>query len=774
MQACDRCHARKTRCDRRIPQCSACERAGAECLHVDRLRQRNLPRAYLDGLEKLVQGLRDENETLRRKLAVATSPSCSQDPTEPPGHSAPARTDEQNNSYAVQNEEIHIVYTFSESTGQHDQDERQEATSREPRQQAQEGEYQPAEGISAENHDDMFSLEVGYLSLVAATGESRFLGASSGLGIASIINTIVETPPVGSAALSVSVDEWELLDKEESGLRTDGCTPSDPSFPPLAVAMRCIERYFTHTHLTFPLLHKPTFMETVERIYNEPGYYKTHAPEAFYFDMVLTIGSASAKGFKESASNSATYYDMARAKAKAALAQGGLDTLKCILFISQHGIFSNVRNASANIWHLLGIGVRICFELGLHLEPKHMGRYSKHRTEIVTFEEEMAKRCFWCLYNLDRVVSFTLGRPVAIRDEEVGVSLPSPLDDSSFGPGRPIAREMNVSHITPFLHLIRIRRIAGQILGRFWNSREGLNASIEEKIEVRRKFRENLTRWNEDTQHVISKGTTLSGRDYGTCYLSAEWYEVMFNKAMLLLYRPSPYMTQLSGGALPGESESDLSILLRAARGSILAYSTLHQNRRLNYSWITLHGVFVAGLAYVYSVGRILHQEPLHGAESSAAPDILEIIEDTRTCSKVLVAISGRWDGPCRSSELFDRLSSAVIRDALKPRARSVAQGGPQFVQRPTSSHTNPSTYQRREAEQVTEFLSSAEQETYSTPRVQEGLTWQVNDNFVADEFRQFYSSMEDQTEDPLEFPSEFLSGFTEGWPMDQSLDNFL
>lgn len=73
MQACDRCHARKTRCDRRMPQCSACEKVGAACLHVDKIRQRQLPRGYMDSMETKLQELGNENQTMRRELAALRS-----------------------------------------------------------------------------------------------------------------------------------------------------------------------------------------------------------------------------------------------------------------------------------------------------------------------------------------------------------------------------------------------------------------------------------------------------------------------------------------------------------------------------------------------------------------------------------------------------------------------------------------------------------------------------------------------------------------------------
>jgi hypothetical protein len=182
-------------------------------------------------------------------------------------------------------------------------------------------------------------------------------------------------------------------------------TASDAPFPPQNIAMLFIDAYFQHTHITFPLLHRPTFLAAVEQIYSNPTYYSTHSFDAFVFDMVLAIGSANFNRFEESTAGTASHYSRAQKKLHELLNMRGLVPLQTILLLSQHGIFSNLRDTSGSIWHLIGIGARICVELGLHLEPKQVDRQTGRpaaRSSPITFEVEMRKRTFWCLYNLDR------------------------------------------------------------------------------------------------------------------------------------------------------------------------------------------------------------------------------------------------------------------------------------------------------------------------------------------------------------------------------------
>jgi len=44
----------------------------------------------------------------------------------------------------------------------------------------------------------------------------------------------------------------------------------------------------------------------------------------------------------------------------------------------------------------------------------------------------------------------------------------------------------------------------------------------------------------------------------------------------------------------------------------------------------------------------------------------MEVVSDTRACSKVLVAVSERWNALRHCHDVFDRLSDAVLADAVK------------------------------------------------------------------------------------------------------------
>lgn len=688
------------------------------CVHADKLRQRNIPRGYLDSIENQVRQLQEENKTLRQSLAASQAAAHA--------HDIGSNDDTVNapcSDYGV---------SFPDRASPPSSSSESQSTQSPP--------------------DNAVAAEVGYLSLIA-TGETRYLGSSSGLGLANIISSMI------SAQTGMDHDASDC-----AGSRTLLVSLSDASLPPRATAKPFIEAYFQHTHITFPLIHRPSFLATIDRIYDEPGFYENDAYAAFAFAMVLAIGSFNFNRFDESASSSRRYFAMAQSKVGSVLSMDGLTCLKAILLVSQHGIFSNLRDTSASIWHLVGIGARISIELGLHLEQKTS---TTQQLVATTLESELRRRCFWCLYNLDRLVSFTLGRPVVIRDEEIDVQLPSHLDDDFLSPDHPVvssSTEDGEPHkrISPFLHLIRIRRLSGQILTQFYISRQQLSMPIEEKRRVRSKFHADLNSWRDDTQHLLGLSSTGSEAGHVSSFFTMDWYNAVYSNAILLLYRPSPFLPLPAMSYNPDNGRPDLIHLLTAAISSIESYSHLHQKRRLNYSWITLHGVFIAGLAYIYSVGRLL-RDP---ATLSLVPELFSIVEVTRSCSNVLVAICERWNASRRSCDLFNKLSSVVIQDALKVSSNQTQHSSLQI-----GAHSACRTTRRRSETLLPEQGQSETGDTmqFNCTDMDELLNNRIplDDNFIMGEFRQFMGSFDTTHTSEAPAPSELVSGFSQDWSFD-------
>lgn len=232
---------------------------------------------------------------------------------------------------------------------------------------------------------------------------------------------------------------------------------------------------------------------------------------------------------------------------------------------------------------------------------------------------------------------------------------------------------------SPFLHIIRIRRLSGEILRLFYNSsQQKIDIAIEEKLRMRRQFRIEIEAWKSDSARLCLVGNSVSDEPAST-YLATEWYNAVYSNALQLLYRPSPYLPHPVVDPQDSENGRELIELLSATKLSLKSYTELYRTRRLKFSWITLHGIFVAGLAFVYTISSMIQESTLR----HALPDIISILDVCRQCSHLLVAISERRDTTHQANDLFDRISQAMIRKAL---AASQSEGS--HYAAPITSHT--------------------------------------------------------------------------------------
>lgn len=69
-QACDRCRAKKSKCDGKLPACSTCAAVGIKCIVSDKLSRRSFPKGYTETLEERVRQLEAENTKLQGLVAL--------------------------------------------------------------------------------------------------------------------------------------------------------------------------------------------------------------------------------------------------------------------------------------------------------------------------------------------------------------------------------------------------------------------------------------------------------------------------------------------------------------------------------------------------------------------------------------------------------------------------------------------------------------------------------------------------------------------------------
>ncbi|KFY84848.1 hypothetical protein V500_08949 [Pseudogymnoascus sp. VKM F-4518 (FW-2643)] len=625
MQACDRCHRRKSRCDKQRPECSDCKKASVPCAYTDRSREYG--RERLEAIEQRLRQADAKNKALSSELV-----------------------------------QLRASQRLSESAAPISRDRLSVNASETPDHNGCSGgdDGRNTSNIPALPASDLIN-EVSFLASNAA-GDRHFLGSTSGVLFADLVRA------------SVNVAESQSKSRYSSGRAADRGIFEIPAaykgkdashvLLPEDLTRKLVQSYLAHDHIAYPFLLPSYLFSIIDLIYSDASYYDDNAYEAFVFDMVLAIANANVYKYDWQMLPSAeSHHSRAMTRIGEVFQVGGLKSLQAILLLCQYRTGSSIQDTSASMWHLVGIAVRIAYELGLHHESAYSIKNGDSDTSSSFREQEIRRRCFWSVLAMDRVVSFTLGRPLAINTDDINIELPSTELDYVVNSGLS-DRDQSFNRTAVFVHIVRYRLLCGKIM----RSLHGLKKPQHNERDIyllRDSLASQLDDWFRDTStlELLDAGSNSPLPHHRSSFRSREWYEIIYNNAILMLFRPSPMLSDIS------KEPTTLQKIFSSSKQAILGYASLHRSRKINYSWITLHSVFMAGLAYIYAVSchfRERRRQSPAGAMLATNPTAIEIVNDTRACSNVLVAVSERWNALRHCHEVFDRLSDAVLEDAIK------------------------------------------------------------------------------------------------------------
>ena len=384
----------------------------------------------------------------------------------------------------------------------------------------------------------------------------------------------------------------------------------------------------------------------------------------------------------------------------------------------------------------------------------------------------------------NRIVSTTLGRPLSIEDDNIDTEWPSTWDDdhleticstsrNTITPGQP--------QNSPFLQLVRFRHIQGKIHRALYTNLRKRDLPLIDRVAIREDLHRELDNWKADIASLnLASGTSVV--QVSSAFLHPSWYSALYNSALLLMFRPSstfPYDGSRFGS--PRE-ENVLRTIWISSRSVVAGYADVLRSRKLNYSWICLYTIFMAGLANMYSVG--LSAQRRKQGIPCFLPNYLDVMSDVRECSNVLSAICERWDDVRSSCEIFNRLSNAAIRELMaasfRPSDTPTKDLALEHDPQPASRHvyskpgldissssqlSNPRTEDSPSLD-----TSAVEQFPNSVPCSQsDRLTWRDQFAIPPDddmlEFQQFFQNIQSSVHKSNHAGSnEVMLGFEQGW----------
>lgn len=316
------------------------------------------------------------------------------------------------------------------------------------------------------------------------------------------------------------------------------------------LAWTFIEAYFKHSHRSYPFICESTFLQTFNQFENLNDSISTYFEFEIY--MIMNIGCTTLTRAKllDKGEVFSRYFSY---KCIGFLLKGvpvnDLDTIKILLFLC---IYSYFEPQGIHTWNLFGLLIRAASTLGLNQNDKS--------NDSNTVELEMRNRLFWSIYNMDRLLSISLGRPVSIDEMDIDVDLPkSVLEEDEFT-------------FNTILAIIKLRQIEGTIIKKCYSIKAKKyykEASIQD-------IKNDLEEWiliNKPNDNESFKIISFHGAD--------NWFYSRYYHNLMLLYRPNYLISK--------PDARSLKYLSQYCVASLSCTHRLFESNLLPLNWITLY-----------------------------------------------------------------------------------------------------------------------------------------------------------------------------------------
>jgi hypothetical protein len=290
------------------------------------------------------------------------------------------------------------------------------------------------------------------------------------------------------------------------------------------------------------------------------------------------------------------------------------------------------------------VAVRLAVDLGLQYEDgkdidtglgdastPHKETHAKERGRR-EYVRDMRRRLWWCTYSYDRLVSICVGRPFGIGDQVVTTEFPSLLEDryiTQSGFVEPPADKLRPTYKLVAHHYFRLRLLQSEIL-QVLQFRQAQSARARGQnyhnpyihsslpLPFLHKF-DSFRSWRIDIDRRLWewKNSAPKRQDTGVGF-STEFLDLNYWQAIIMLYRQSlsvptvfegEYDTAKEVNSPPHYNtelrEDEHRVYLKVAEAGqriLRLYRQLHLVGLVNYTYLTTHHLFVAGISYLYAI----------------------------------------------------------------------------------------------------------------------------------------------------------------------------
>ncbi|KAL8919316.1 MAG: hypothetical protein Q9172_005037 [Xanthocarpia lactea] len=422
-QACDRCRIRKMRCDDNAEGCAPCMQNRSSCKTTDRITGRATVRGYVQSIERRLQQLELHCYELEEKLAAhGIDAKASRPYSDHPNNHGPPHKDYQEQLPRLD----WYTDTHSISNG-----------SRYPS-----TDYDPLTRLS--QNDGSVSRLPDFRS--GLTGEN-YLGVSSGNSLVSSIRgtslNVLGMEINLADYMHADLDEPNPLDYEKKPIYNKSYyafiltafsakpKPEEVGLPPREEAMKCTEWFFKVVYPYLPVLHRPSFMKLINRIYDDPSFEPCPAEKVIvHCVFAIMLWQFVVRNWENPVQQadfnrrSNLHYHYALSFFRQLMAS---HTLQDVQAMSMLCIHLRALPKPGACWMMTSTTLNLAIELGLH---RSMRSWAPDSRKVSVLEIELRKRIFLSVLVIHVIISGKLGRPMPLREEDYDVELPQAVDDN--------------------------------------------------------------------------------------------------------------------------------------------------------------------------------------------------------------------------------------------------------------------------------------------------------------------------------------------------------
>ncbi|KAL9000990.1 MAG: hypothetical protein Q9169_000474 [Polycauliona sp. 2 TL-2023] len=422
-QACDRCRIRKMRCDDSTEGCAPCMQNQSSCKTTDRITGRATVRGYVQSVERRLQELEIHCHELEDQLLAhdidIKPPRRYHDY---PNTLRPLHTD------GYEQLPLHDWYNDANSSNN--------GTCYPPTSNPSSRRLSRSDGSVSRLPDFRNGL----------TGEN-YLGVSSGNSLVSSIRgtslNVLGMEINLADYMHADLDEPNPSDDENKALYNKSYyafiltafsakpKPEAVGLPSREEAMKCVEWFFKVVNVYLPVLHRPSFTQLINRMYDDPSFEPCPAEEVIvHCVFAIMLWQFVVRNWENPVQQadfnrrSNLHYHYALSFFRQLMAS---HTLQDVQAMSMLCIHLRALPKPGACWMMTSTTLNLAIELGLH---RSMRSWAPESRKISVLEIELRKRIFWSVLVIHIIISGKLGRPMALREEDYDVELPEPVDDN--------------------------------------------------------------------------------------------------------------------------------------------------------------------------------------------------------------------------------------------------------------------------------------------------------------------------------------------------------